>query len=145
MASRISYCLGDLLKRLFRDQRKYQNSASLAFVNGINWWPMNSPHKVLVMRKRFNLMTSCREMCNEIIKKQNYRTVCVNRCTERVIAQDSTKFINLSNLSCFRKGHMFFRRRYTYEFQEISHLLSRIEDQNKISFPKSTSHMMVVI
>ena len=27
------------------DQRKYQSSASLAFVRGIHWWPGNSPHK----------------------------------------------------------------------------------------------------
>ena len=27
------------------DQRKHQNSASLAFVRGIHRWPVNSPHK----------------------------------------------------------------------------------------------------
>ena len=27
------------------DQRKYQSSASLAFVRGIHRWPVNSPHK----------------------------------------------------------------------------------------------------
>ena len=27
------------------DQRKHQSSASLAFVNGIKWWPVNTPHK----------------------------------------------------------------------------------------------------
>ena len=27
------------------DQRKYQSSASLAFVRGIHWGPANSPHK----------------------------------------------------------------------------------------------------
>ena len=27
------------------DRRKHQSSASLAFVGGIHWWPMNSPHK----------------------------------------------------------------------------------------------------
>ena len=27
------------------DQRKLQSSASLAFVRGIHWWPVNSPHK----------------------------------------------------------------------------------------------------
>ena len=35
------------------DQRKHQNSASLAFVWGIHWWPVNSPHKWPVMRKMF--------------------------------------------------------------------------------------------
>ena len=35
------------------DQRKHQSSASLAFVRGINRWPVNSPHKGPVMRKMF--------------------------------------------------------------------------------------------
>ena len=33
------------------DQRKHQSSASLAFVCGIYWWPVNSPHKVSVTQK----------------------------------------------------------------------------------------------
>ena len=33
------------------DQRKYESSASLAFVRGIHRWPGNSPHKGPVMRK----------------------------------------------------------------------------------------------
>ena len=33
------------------DQRKYQSSASLAFVRGIHLWPVNSPHKGPVTRK----------------------------------------------------------------------------------------------
>ena len=32
------------------DQRKHQSSASLAFVRGIHWWPVNSPHKGPVTR-----------------------------------------------------------------------------------------------
>ena len=35
------------------DQRKHQSSASLAFVRGIHWRPVNSPHKGLVTRKMF--------------------------------------------------------------------------------------------
>ena len=35
------------------DRRKYQSSASLAFVRGIHQWPVNSPHKCPVMRKVF--------------------------------------------------------------------------------------------
>ena len=37
------------------DQRKHQSSASLAFVWGIHWGPMNSPHKWPVTRKMFPL------------------------------------------------------------------------------------------
>ena len=35
------------------DQRKHQSSASLAFVWGIQRWPVNSPHKWPVTRKMF--------------------------------------------------------------------------------------------
>ena len=34
-------------------QRKHQSSASLAFVRGIHWRPVNSPHKWPVTRKMF--------------------------------------------------------------------------------------------
>ena len=36
-------------------QRKHQSSASLAFVRGIQQWPVNSPHKWPVIRKMFPL------------------------------------------------------------------------------------------
>ena len=54
-----------LLNRLFKAQiiRKYQSSASLAFVRGIHRWPVNSPHKEPVTRKMFSfddvIMTCC--------------------------------------------------------------------------------------
>ena len=35
------------------DQRKHQSSAPLAYVWGIHWWPVNSPHKRPVTRKMF--------------------------------------------------------------------------------------------
>ena len=35
------------------DERKHHSSASLAFVWGIHWWPVNSPHKGPVTRKIF--------------------------------------------------------------------------------------------
>ena len=54
------------------DQRKHQSSASLAFGRGIHRWPVNSPHKGPVTRKKFpfdyiimiwfHLMTSCQLM-----------------------------------------------------------------------------------
>ena len=37
----------------FPNQRRHQSSASLAFVRGIHWWPVNSPHKGPVMWKIF--------------------------------------------------------------------------------------------
>ena len=44
-----------LLKRLFRHRSKktLKLSASLAFVRGIHWWSVNSPHKGPVTRKMF--------------------------------------------------------------------------------------------
>ena len=35
------------------DQRRHQSFASLDFVLGIHWWPLNSPHKWPVTRKIF--------------------------------------------------------------------------------------------
>ena len=35
------------------DQRIHQSSMSLSFLRGINWWPVNSPHKGLIMWKMF--------------------------------------------------------------------------------------------
>ena len=34
-------------------QTKHQSSAFLAFVRGIHWWPVDSPHKGTVTRKMF--------------------------------------------------------------------------------------------
>ena len=43
-----------LLSSLFRRRsRKQQYSVSLAFIRGIHWWPVNSPHKGPVTRKMF--------------------------------------------------------------------------------------------
>ena len=36
------------------DKRKHQSSASLAFVWGIHWGPVNSPHKWAVTQKKFS-------------------------------------------------------------------------------------------
>ena len=47
------------------DQRKHQSSASLAFVRGIHWWPVNSPHKEPITRKMFpfgDVIVHCRFM-----------------------------------------------------------------------------------
>ena len=35
------------------NQREHQSSASLAFVMGIHWWPVDFPHKGPVTRKMF--------------------------------------------------------------------------------------------
>ena len=55
MASQITrVSIDGLLNRLFRRRsKKHQSSASLAFVMGIHWCPLNSPHKGPVTRKMF--------------------------------------------------------------------------------------------
>ena len=49
------------------DQRKHQSSASLAFVQGIHRWPVNSPHKRPVTRKMFQF--------DDVV--MNYNLYCV--------------------------------------------------------------------
>ena len=53
------------------DQRKYQSSASLAFVWGIHLWPVNSPHKGPVMRKMYPF--------DDVIMDPKFQ-VCVQLC-----------------------------------------------------------------
>ena len=54
MASQIT-CLKSVYLTVYSgtDQRKYQSSVSLAFVQGIHRWPVNSPHKWPVTQKMF--------------------------------------------------------------------------------------------
>ena len=67
------------------DQRKHQSSASLAFVQGIHRWSVNSPHKRPVTRKKFPFddvirwWFACREIrksshavVNKTISKDRY-------------------------------------------------------------------------
>ena len=49
----ISLTIVYLTTYLSTDQRKHQGSTSLPFVWGIHWWPVNSPHKWPVTRKKF--------------------------------------------------------------------------------------------
>ena len=50
--------LNCLLNRSGADKKTHKSSASLAFVRGIHWWLMDSPHKGKLCRKCFHLMTS---------------------------------------------------------------------------------------
>ena len=45
------------------DQRKHQSCASLAFVRGIRWWTVDSPHKATVTRKMFSFVDIIMETC----------------------------------------------------------------------------------
>ena len=60
-------------------QRKYQSSASLAFVRGIHRWPVNSPHKGPVTRKMIPFDDVI--MINSVLKKHgcdNIRHTCLS-------------------------------------------------------------------
>ena len=50
------------------DQRKHQNSSSLAFVRGIQRWPVNSPHKWPVTQKMFSFDDVISEKCEITLK-----------------------------------------------------------------------------
>ena len=52
------------------DQRKYQRSASLAFVRGIHRWPVNSPHKRPVTQK-MSLFDDVRYLVYLVLINQN--------------------------------------------------------------------------
>ena len=52
------------------DQSKHQSSASLAFVRGIHWWPVNSPHEGIVTQKMY-------ESDDVIIYTLSHRIFCI--------------------------------------------------------------------
>ena len=66
------------------DQRNHQSTASLAFVRGIHWWPVNSRHKGPVTRKMFpcddvivmsltsNSIVNAHILSNILLKPQTY-------------------------------------------------------------------------
>ena len=71
------------------DQRIHQRSASLAFVQGIHRWPVNSPHKGPVMRKMFpfddvimysihSLSLCCTKMCSMLLTKKKNEKIISN-------------------------------------------------------------------
>ena len=68
------------------DQRKHQSSASLAFVQGIHRWAVNSPHKWPVMRKMFPFDEVVMDMKNGSVPNQK---LCI---------LDTVKGISINNL-----------------------------------------------
>ena len=68
------------------DQRKHQNSVSLAFVRGIHQGPVNSPHKWPVTRKMFpfddvimNISQITQSMCSRGMCKNPKRVILTVR------------------------------------------------------------------
>ena len=63
------------------DQRKHQSSSSLAFVQGIHRWPVNSPHKWPVTRKMFPFDDVITNHANVVFKKSEFWGGGWNHCT----------------------------------------------------------------
>ena len=61
------------------DQRKYQSSASLAFVRGIHRRPVNSPHKWPVTRIMFPFDDVIMFKCSELAKRHLKNCADVSR------------------------------------------------------------------
>ena len=85
------------------DQRKYQSSASLAFVRGIHrWhrWQVNSPHKWPVTRK----------MCpfDDIIIRNIYSTICISECTTYLIQSPGYHMFHLTRSINAFSWHLIF-------------------------------------
>ena len=67
------------------DQRKYQSSASLAFVRGFHRWPVNSPHKGPVTRKMFPFDDVIMIWWRHHVKFENHRIIFIIIATHPVI------------------------------------------------------------
>ena len=68
------------------DQRKHQSSASLAFVRGVNRWPVNSPHKWSVTRKNVSIWWQ-----HHVIFKSDRRFSCRDKWTRNWLSAASKK------------------------------------------------------
>ena len=81
------------------DQRKHQSSASMAFVWGIHWWPMNSPHKGPVMWKMF-------PFDDVIMYYKCYDEVVLDKCSKsRWLNNISPLLFALCLLAKYRLNH----------------------------------------
>ena len=78
------------------DQRKHQSSESLAFVQGIHRWPVNSLHKWPVTRKKFQFDDVIISVCivwNILYMHMGY--------TVYEVSVEYLEGINVLNYSCF--------------------------------------------
>ena len=89
------------------DRRKHRNSASLPFVGGIHWWPVNSPHKGTVTWKmipfddaimkfikcqhRADIIWTCSRNVN--LQKCAYRDVIENYERNLTFTNSDTKYL----------------------------------------------------
>ena len=67
------------------DQRKYQSSASLAFVKGIHRWQVDSPHNGKVTRKMFSF--------DDGLLDNEYNEL-ISTCTDTLFVNDANIVMN---------------------------------------------------
>ena len=114
------------------DQRKYQNSASLAFVRVIHRSPVNSPHKGPITRKMFpfddvimNQMKTANSYTNCIISvsSQTARTADLSQC--RLILHGQATIQNfMIYMECQRRDRNISHKSCTFRSRVNSaHLL----------------------
>ena len=91
------------------DQRKYQRSASLAFVRGIHCSPMNSPHKGPATRKCFHLMTSSWVLSRGSCATRTYShtLVRVSWHIPHISYMFRRNFLSLGKITLIMYGFMF--------------------------------------
>ena len=109
MASQIT-SLTIVYSTVYSDQRKYQSSASPAFVQGIHRWPVNSPHKCPVTRKMFPFDVIMHEFSTweEIPMKFETPSYFPNHCRPSVGALNTNfnGIWNKTHIILFNKMHL---------------------------------------
>ena len=90
------------------DQKKYQRSASLAFVRDIHRWPVNSPHKWPVTRKMFPFDDVIMPPLLLVSQQSGAFTYYIESCLFRI--QQKCIYIYISDPSV-QSNHI---RNYTY-------------------------------
>ena len=92
------------------DQRKYQSSASLTFVQEIHLWLANSPHKGPVTQKCFHLMTSLWISSREVGRSATRQFLCYWRV--RLLTAIKLHDIRLVAMLC--NNECFYSRQTSY-------------------------------
>ena len=121
------------------DQRKRQSFASLAFVQGIHWGPVNSPHKWPVTRKMFpfdDVIMSC--WWPSITRCRGARSSAATLMTILIKVQVACKGPTFMFWYCVAKLILTWIHYYTYMtysmiWGQLGHMVRSCWEQ--ISFP----------
>ena len=116
------------------DQRKYQSSASLAFVRGIHRGPVNSPHKLPVTRKMFSF--------DDVIMSIPMSNPCSNICYSIHVPGWLLKWLNLitahGSVSNKPGSVTWLATKYlkTVSWRDLTEKLTTLRPQNISFWPK---------